>query len=462
MIRQKFLNTIHTHGLIAPRDRVLIAVSGGADSIALLRLLLEIQSEWQLHLEIAHMNHRLRGDDADRDAEFVRKLAWQYQLQSHLKNCDINKIAESAGQSIEAVGRVERYRYFQKVARARQLHKIATAHHANDQAESILFNLLRGTGYLGLAGIAYQRDNVIRPLLDIKKEEILSYLHEIKQDFCHDDTNENSDHTRNRIRHHLLPILAAEYNPNIRQTLTNLAHLFRLYADFLNSEIEPLLGKCLHQQSPGEINLDLSNFFNYPELIQLELIRAAISRIRTNPNDYTMRHYQSIRDLAGRDQPSGELHLPHQTIVRKDHRSLYLGGKPATPKPFQLGLKIPGKIRLHDRNKEIVAEIVDFVPGLLAQIDEREVILLDPLVEKENLIIRSRQPGDRILMANVGRRKLKDVLIDEKISRYKRDGIPLLVVNDRLVWIIGHRRSADWLVPTDAHNCVKLTFQSIK
>jgi len=238
----KVLTYIREHGLIQPGDRVIAAVSGGADSVALLRLLLELRPKLGIALAVAHFNHGIRGDEANADERFVRELTERFELELHCGSGDTPAFARAQKMSLETAARELRHRFFTELLPPGGDMKIATAHTRDDQAETVIMRVLRGAGLRGLAGIApWQKEkSLVRPMLCVTRSEVEAWLNSLGQTWREDSTNRDLHHTRNRVRHELLPALRRDYNPAVDQTLADLAEIARAEEDYWSGQIGAL------------------------------------------------------------------------------------------------------------------------------------------------------------------------------------------------------------------------------
>ncbi len=249
--------------------RLLLAVSGGADSVALLRGMLEVQQKFQLDLAVAHLNHLLRGVDSDNDAQWLKEQCAKLDIPIFLSKKNISAIAQESRTGIEETARKVRYDFLRGIARENNFSHIAVAHHADDQAETVLHHFLRGTGIAGLAGMPFSREleegiQLIRPLLHIRQTEIKNFLQEIDQPFLEDATNQENRYTRNRIRNQLLPLLKEEYNQNIEAALLRLSTQAKELQAFITTEAIKILDDAIQDISPNVCRLSRSVFANVP------------------------------------------------------------------------------------------------------------------------------------------------------------------------------------------------------
>ena len=254
---EKVHRYIREQQLIAPGDRVAVAVSGGADSVALLRVLLELRQELGAVLSVAHFNHKIRGADAEADEQFVRALAEQFDLEFHCGSADVPAHAREHKLSLETAARELRHEWFAGLRRNGLVDKIATAHTEDDQAETVLMRIIRGAGTRGLAGIAsWQKEKeLVRPLLNVARAEIEEYLDRLGQAWREDQSNRDLRHARNRVRHELLPLLQQNYNPAIRQTLADIAGIARTEEEYWEKEVSGLMARLVRSGKPSRVTL---------------------------------------------------------------------------------------------------------------------------------------------------------------------------------------------------------------
>jgi len=316
-------------------ESLIVGMSGGPDSVALAHLvhdLNEIEKRgWNIHL--AHLNHHLRGEHSGSDASFVQKLAHKQGWGITVENAAIADCASENGLSLEEAARNARYLFFERVLEKTGGTVVATAHHANDHAETILHRIIRGTGLRGLAGIPVCRSlngdsnyRVIRPMLSVSRTQILVYLLERDIDFCIDHTNEGTDFTRNRIRNELIPHLQSNYNPAARQALIKLAEQTGWMNELLQETTEDAFNQSREKDSDTsgvhQVVLNTPDLLNKPKIIQTEVVRRAVAEIGAGQKRLSFEHYVSIVDLAARNVSGKKLELPDGLMVAYDHKRL--------------------------------------------------------------------------------------------------------------------------------------------
>ncbi len=342
-------DTIARHRMIVPKDHLLAAVSGGPDSVALVLSLLELAPNLNFTLGIAHVNHCLRGVDADEDEAFVRRLAKDLNLTFHNTAVDVKKQAGQQKISLEEAGRHVRYAFFKELCDRHGYTKIATGHTKDDNAELVLMNLLRGSGLKGLTGIPPIRDSkVIRPLIRVTKLEIFDFLKTRGQSFRQDDSNFDPAFLRNRVRRDLLPRLQKEYNPSINDALDRLSRILRQEDDYLATKTHDALKTCRCTSKETFITLDIKTLNNFHAAIRARVVRQAILQIKADLKRIHMGHLQDILELCVQKSGFKSLDLPGQIRV-------YKSGGTLTVKKEELPLRLLGQ-QEKDKSLKIVKD----------------------------------------------------------------------------------------------------------
>ena len=433
-------STIKKHNLIVEGDKILVGVSGGADSVCLLHCLGQVASELNFSLGAMHVNHSIRGEEADRDMNFVRKLCTDMKIELYIEKVDVPSLAKTENLSVEAAGRLARYRAFHRICEKHGFNKIATAHNRDDQAETVLMRIIRGTGIDGLAGIQYKRsDGVIRPILDIERKDIEKYLSENDIEFCSDSTNKDNNYTRNNIRNVLLPMIRNEYNPNITAALSNLAETSAQDSSFIKGYSERLYNRinCPIKNKKPTV-LDIESLKLLEESIKVRVIKCALSEVMGKGYKIEKIHVDSIINLLDKET-GARTELPKDLIVVVRYGWLVFEKEDNLPENFYAD-KIHYEVeigRIYDvAEYNISVKLTD--PNV--KIESNQLMLdYDKLTDKK-LYIRFRRKGDKIAVFSDGRtKKLKSLLIDLKIPRNKRDEIPLLCCDDEVIAVIGYR-----------------------
>lgn len=317
-MEEKVLQTIQNYHLIEKKDRIVVGVSGGPDSITLLNILLSFQEEMELQLFVAHINHGIRKE-AIQDQKMVETFCQERNLPFFVKQVDIQKIAQEKKISTEAAGREERYRFFEEIYQEKRANRIATAHTANDNAETILMNIMRGTGISGLKGIEPIRDGkYIRPLITCTRKEIEAYVLEKKLNPCIDQTNFENIYTRNKIRNQLIPMMEKEFNPNLISTLNRLASLAQEEDEYwkkvIPEEYEKLVEEEKQDRKGNRISLNLKGFQKLEPFLQSKIILYAIKKACGTTQRIEKIHIEDIRRMCQKNIGNKRL-TPYQGLM---------------------------------------------------------------------------------------------------------------------------------------------------
>jgi tRNA(Ile)-lysidine synthase len=342
------IRTIQTHDMIRAGDAVLLAVSGGPDSMALVRVMMALTPDLKLQVGLAHLNHGLRGGDAGRDQAFVQQFADAHGLPCFCETRDVSILARDRKISLEDAGRRARYDFFFRTVHSQGYTCIATGHTRDDNAEQVLMALLRGSGSAGLAGIpATREDRVIRPLIDRSRREIMAFLHALGQTFVTDDSNRNPAFLRNRIRHHLIPLLEKDYNPGMKQGLHRLSRILGSEDHFLDDHARQAFDTCVEKKEATSVLLSISGLEALHPALFPRVLRHAVRHVKTDLCRITHDHISAIRHLTAHAAPGSHLDLPdrirvyktrEQICVKKETLPLRQLGRMQKPSP-----RIPSK-----------------------------------------------------------------------------------------------------------------------
>ena len=468
--------------MLAPGERLLLAVSGGADSVALMRLALIWSRKHDLELEALHVEHGLRGRESLEDAAWVRSLCGKYGLECRMVSVDVRALARAEGRSEEEAARILRYRALEEEADRLGGAKIALAHNANDQAETLLFHLARGSGLDGLAGMPAKRGNIVRPLLTTPRAEIEAWLGQLGQDWRRDRTNEEDVYSRNRIRHRVLPHLLEE-NRRALEHILRTAEIAREASAHIRQEAEGALSKYLlsadgqeggsERLLPRPAAISLSLALREEDLfLQKEVLRLALQRAAGRKKDLGYEHMQALLALL-RAQAGKQLDLPHDLLVVRGYESLQFFKKEDAESRTPVGEEggdpaegggdfIPGDLSPGDGG--VIALGRDRYRYRLRETAETEVREPVPYTKafdydkiRSTLRIRLRRAGDRICIDAAGHRKsLKRFMIDQKIPAGLRDSCPLLADGAEVVWLIGYRQSQAYRVAAGTRRILEI------
>ena len=423
---------------IRPGQGLVIAFSGGPDSTALLHLLLSAANDTGLKLTAAHLDHGLRGADSARDLAAAQAEAERAGVPFIAETIDCRKQFPSA--SVEEAARLARYEFLEKVRKKTGARWIATGHTADDNAEAVLMNLLRGAGPRGLEGIPPSRPHVLRPLLSFWRREIMAFLNGRGLTWVEDLTNQDTRFTRNRVRHELLPLLAAEYNPAVKQALVRTARIIRDEEEVWNNLLAEARNRVNWKNEQGLIFLDRPALGRLPRALARRLVRAAVEERAGGLRAFSLDHVEAVLNLA-LDQPSGRIHLPLELAAWTESQWLVFGPKKIEPPPaFERPLAVPGETNIPELGLRIRAEIFDRpdmpdLAGLGPQTTALDFGALEP-----PLIVRLPRLGDRFQpLGLAGTKKLSDFFIDAKVPARLRPRTPIITDAQGIVWVGGLR-----------------------
>jgi len=430
-------------------DNVLTAVSGGPDSVALVHILFELAPRYAFKLGIAHLNHGLRQENSDQDAEFVASLADQLDLPFYHEKVDVRKYRRQHRLSLEEAARKVRYTFLNEIAQRNGFNKIALGHHIDDNAELILMYLFRGSGPQGLTGIPPMRDGkIVRPLIDLKRSEIMDYINAGKWLYVSDESNADLAFLRNKIRHQLIPELKTSYNPKIVEALNRLASIIRSEEEWIDQLVRPIFKRVVSDASQENLRLSIAPLQKQPLAAKRRIIRKAILSVHGDLRRITLSHVDAVIHLADTGPDPGELDLPdHLKVSRRGaeivfmHQGRRLRKKNIESKPvFQYELNQPGKVVIKETGHIIT--IMEIGIKDLPEFGQADTNIA--FFEKEKLIfplcIRNPRPGDRFSPLGLsGTQKLKKYFIDHKVAGVDRATCPILLSQDKIIWVAGHR-----------------------
>jgi tRNA(Ile)-lysidine synthase len=463
---RRLLDYINSHGLLRPGDRAGVAVSGGADSVALLRLILELRAELGVVLSVVHFNHKIRGEVSDADENFVRELAQTHGLELHASSGDAPAYAVNNKLSLETAARDLRYSFFRELISSGAVSKVMTAHTLDDQAETVLMRIVRGTGTAGLAGIypllcgdeavprlghalvANSRTGqspvptrpgpqIVRPLLGIRRCEIEEYLRALGQAWREDATNLDVNHARNKVRHVLLPLLENEFNPAMRQRLSELAEIARMEEEHWNGIVNGIESPIV---SGEHVSLDVERLSRLPLAVQRRVIRQVGVQLAIKLDFETIDSVQRFAGEGGRG-----LELPGGWRVTRETARRPSGGKNGTflvfdrderalPRDYEYSLKWPAKIAVEEAGLVMHARLI--TPCGEAGYNDSQ--LLDPRKLLPELTIRNWRAGDQFWPAHTsGPKKVKELLQKRHVTGTERVLWPVALSGSEIVWIRG-------------------------
>ena len=449
-LEHRVRETMEQYHMLEPGDRVIAAVSGGADSVCLLALLCALREPLEIRIRALHVHHGLRGEEADRDADFVRSLCEGLHVPCHILKVDVRGLAAEKGMSEEEAGRFLRYEALEKEASDWESEdrsgqdggsadssfrpvKIAVAHHSGDQVETILHNLFRGSGLSGMKGIVYRRGRIIRPLLDVDRDCILKWLADHGLSYVQDSTNDTLHYTRNRIRNQLLPEIEQYVNRGAAGNILRLGRLAAQADEYLESQAAAWI-KAHVRKNPGAY-IPAEVFLQEPEILRSYVVMSLLKELGGASRDLGLVHVSQVMELAGR-AVGKQVDLPYGLSAIREYEGIWMGrGDPAAEEEW-------GDLPIVDMEVFSRKKGMEFPKNVYTKWFDCDKIKGTP-------VVRTRRPGDYIVLADHNHKALNRFMIDEKIPRQMRDKIPLLADGSHVMWIIGYRISEYYKIGPD-------------
>jgi tRNA(Ile)-lysidine synthase len=426
--------------LIESGDKIVVGFSGGPDSVFLVEMLLKLKEKIDFDLVLVHINHLLRGEEAQRDEDFSIDYGKRRGLEVFARKIDITTLGKEKGLTLEEAGREARYDYYHEIMRKIGGNKIALAHNKDDQIETFMFRLSRGTGLSGLEGIVSKRDMYIRPISEIYKSDILNYLDSNSIPYCIDSTNLENEFTRNSIRLDLIPFIEQRYNPRFKDKIFSLIEEIREINEFVKEEINSF--------TDVEV-LNIDQILKFSKTLRGKILSNYLYRYGLELNRKKILLIESILEKGG----SQEIFLNNEYILKKEYNLLKVLKKNSVKDSIkEIELIIPGKV--------IFGEYI-ITAEYTKRDEQNRNCFYTSLKEGDSVIIRGRKDGDKIIPTGMkGEKKIKDIFINEKIEKDRRESIPLVTYGDEIVWIAGIRGSEKYSC-TDKE-CVKLSVRRTK
>lgn len=441
--------------MLTSEDCVITGVSGGADSVCLLLVLLELQKEIGFEVVAVHVNHGLRGADADADEVFVKRFCAERGVPLEIYFSDVEAVAKERKQSTEEAGREVRREFFELARCKYNGTKIALAHHQNDNAETFLFRLARGTGLKGLGGMAPVKDAFIRPLLCVDRNEIEAYLERQGISYCTDVTNENDAYTRNRIRNHMISYLETEINSKAVEHISETMEQMRQVQHYLEQQAEGYLKSCVIQTDLGYL-VSEEKYREVPDVLKPLLLKTVLVWICQKEKDLESVHLKKIQELFDK-QTGRKIDLPYQMEAKRVYDGVEIYQKSeqdsTCSKEFSFDLQ-SAEASYKWKNKTIRCRILNKMQIDGETLEKSHTKRFDCDIIKHGISFRTRKPGDYITIHPDGRtQKLKTYFINEKIPQKERDKILLIADGSHILWIVGYRVNCAYQTKENT-NCV--------
>lgn len=462
MIFDKVLGTINKHNLIQKGDKIVLGLSGGPDSVCLLHVLNRLKKDFNIEIYAAHLNHQIRGIEAQKDALYVSKLCEEMGIVFFVKSINVPKYCENEGLSLEEGARKLRYEMFYEIKDKIKANKIAIGHNLNDQAETVMMRIMRGTGLTGLKGIDYIRDNcIIRPILDVERSDIEDYCEAYDLNPRIDKTNLESIYTRNKIRLDLLPYMKDNFNSNVIESIVRMSNSLKVDNDYIEKEAEAKFREVSNVKEKGFVEINLDDFICLHDAIKVRVLRNSIKHILGDTNFVDQRHIEDIMSLEDNSKVNKMLTLPRNIFVYRKKDSIILTNEEIVNEEIEFYYNVPsnGFIKIKELKQIIETQVMS--------IDRYKSMKLDNSSKgfdfnkvKGGIVIRSRRQGDKIKLA-MGSKKVKDLFIDLKIPREERCKVPIITDSEGIICVGDYKISENYKIDENTKEVLKINFNKL-
>ena len=451
--------TINKHEMIDRFDKIVIGVSGGHDSMTLLYVLESLKKELEFEIVVAHINHGIRGDESDGDEQYVKTISEQLELPFYSCKVNMDEYAKQHKMTSEESGREIRYDFFRKILKSVGGTKIAVAHNKNDQAETLIMRFMRGTGIDGLRGMEFKTKNIIRPLLEVERNDIEKYCEELSLSPRIDRTNAMPIYGRNKVRLELIPYIEETFNSGIINTLSRTSEIMKKDSDFLMNYSNEKYLEVLKGSNPSSVVLDIKKMSTLHEAIKTRVIRHGIESLNSNLKGIEKKHIEDILKLINMDKTGKKINITNNIIVKISYGDLVLEKNTNIEKlSFSYKLEVGSTKSIDELNSKIKARVyflgstnIDFNNNLVKCFDYDNI--------KSEIYVRNRRNGDKFTPFGMnGSKKLKDFFIDEKIPKEVRNQVPLVLDGEDIIWVVGHRISEKYKVSSNTKNVLVLEY----
>lgn len=452
---------IDRHRMLTEGDKIVVACSGGPDSLALLHIFSEFSAEYNISVFAAHLDHMFRGLESAQEANFVIEFCQLHGIPCYHTAIDVPRFIAQTGLSGADAARVVRYRYLRSVAKELGGAKIATGHHHDDQAETVLINILRGAGSAGIRGIQPINGDIIRPLLSVNRADIAEYCltHHLEPRF--DSSNFKTNYLRNRIRIMLLPELEKQYNVNIKDALCRTAKIVGDEHDFIQATANNMWNQVVVEQA-GKMFIDAKQMQFVHIAVKREIFRMAIEKKQGSLTGISFHHVEMLLELLSAGRVGSIVQLPGELMAYKSYDGLYLGINDSTL-PIKAeyqgqALSVPGTTHIPELGIMITTDVTDERDP----IPHSHIGVFDWLALSPPLFVRIRRDGDRFQpLGFQGSKKLKDFFIDAKVPRKVRDDTPIICDSHGIIWVGGYRQAESGKVTDKTKKFLKITLEVV-
>ncbi len=454
---------IYEKNLIEPGDNVLIGLSGGPDSVFLFYNLIKLKDTLSFNLYASHINHMYRGKDARHDEDFVRELCERYGIRLFVKRKHAGEYAKELKVTEEEAGRILRYSFFKENLNEIGNGKIAVAHNLNDQAETVLQRIIRGTGIDGLSAMSFKKGNIIRPMLNVHKSEIMNYLNENKYDYCVDETNLQDIYGRNKIRLNLIPYLEKSFNPDIQETLFRMSEVMERDKKIIEKYVELQFYDVFRERSEDRVILDANKLKNLDPEELGRILRRGIEELKGTTLNIEMKHIDYAVNFIMTGATGKKINLSDGFTIEISYDNLIINKINKTNKivekipDFQYNIVLNNPMYIPEAGKTITLTVTD---ASEFKVEDRNGISLNYDLIKGNLVVRNRRPGDSMIPCGMtGRKKLKDIFIDSKIPAEERDRKLILADDENILWLEDFRIHNSFKISSSTNKILNINWR---
>ncbi|MFH1453325.1 MAG: tRNA lysidine(34) synthetase TilS [Armatimonadota bacterium] len=452
---RNIIQAAEKYNLINPGEKTILAISGGPDSVFLLDFFSKIRKKYNLQLYVLHINHSIRKKESGEEAVFVKNMAKKLNLPFYYYKEDVPEYAKAEKLSLEEAARNTRLRIYNELLKKLKADKVATGHNSDDRAETVLMRIIKGTSPSGLAAMEPCSGKIIRPLIEVKRKDIITYLKKNKIKYVIDKSNKDTKFFRNKIRHKLIPLLEEEYNPNIKESLIKLSSLAGEDEEALQSAVLKKLNK-LSSVYKDKIEIDITDINNeHPSIIK-RIIKSAIKTYLGHAKDITNYHYEKIYNFLKDQKGEKKLNLPDGLTAVKSYNKLTFHKKTEKKHNIlkQFRFTVPGRYNIKGWDITVSTSLVEKIK---AKPDSNTAYFDFDKLNTDTLILRQRKDGDIFIPFGMkGRKKIKDLFIDLKIPLEKRNNIPIITAENNIIWVTGYRISEKYRVDKNTKRILKI------
>lgn len=441
--------------LILSGDNVLIGLSGGPDSIFLFHNLRLLKEKLSFNIYASHINHMYRGEDAFHDEEFVRSLCENYNVKLFVKRKNAAEYARELKVTEEEAGRILRYNYFKENLREIGGGKIAIAHNLNDQAETVMQRIIRGTGIDGLKAMSFKKENIVRPMLNVRKTEVLRYLKKNDFEFCIDRTNSQDIYGRNKIRLNLIPYLENNFNPNIQNTLYRMSETMENDSKIIEKYVSAKFNEALVEFDEKKLILDLDKLKSMENYERWRVIRKGIGVLKGNAVNIEMKHIRYADEIIVKGKTGKRINLSEGLSIEISYKNVIITKIIENIPDFRYNIIIGRPMNIKETSKILLCRILDaseYDP------DDKKTVSLSYDKVEGHLVARNRRNGDSIIPCGMtGSKKLKDIFIDMKIPSAERDKRLVITDNINILWLEGFRIHNDYKISSSTKKILNIS-----